>query len=39
VTTRRATSTTPSSIVAIACWMDLLGYGGAIDEGGFDPAH
>jgi hypothetical protein len=30
---------TPNSIVAIACWMDLLGYGGTIDEGGFDPAH
>lgn len=35
----RATSKTPNSIVAIACWMDLIGYGGAIDKGGFDPGH
>src|SRR3546814_20020971 len=23
----------------LACWLDLLGYGGAIDKAGFDPAH
>lgn len=27
------------SYFAIARWLDLLGYGGAIDEAGFDPAH
>ncbi|UKK94640.1 AbgT family transporter [Brucella pseudogrignonensis] len=32
-------SKTANSIVAIACWIDLLGYGGAINEGGFDPAN
>jgi hypothetical protein len=25
--------------VAVACWLDLLGYGTDIDKAGFDPAH
>lgn len=39
MTDTRESTDSPSSIVAIACWMDLLGYGGAIDKAGFDPAH
>lgn len=35
---RRSKAAAPS-YVAIACWLDLLGYGGAIDKAGFDPAH
>ncbi len=35
---RRSKEAAPS-FVAIACWLDLLGYGGAIDKAGFDPAH
>lgn len=38
MTPRAATATAPA-YVAIACWLDLLGYGGAIDKAGFDPAH
>lgn len=36
----RATATTPTPpYIAIACWLDLLGYGGEIDKAGFDPTH
>lgn len=36
----RSRSTNPAlPYVAIACWLDLLGYGGDIDEAGFDPGH
>jgi hypothetical protein len=35
----RRTKAAAPSYVAIACWLDLLGYGGAIDKAGFDPAH
>src|SRR3546814_17635755 len=37
--TGKRTKSVASSYVAIACWLDLLGYGGAIDKAGFDPAH
>lgn len=37
--TGKRTRSAASSYVAIACWLDLLGYGGAIDKAGFDPAH
>ncbi len=38
MTSRVSTSPAPA-YVAIACWLDLLGYGGDIDKAGFDPAH
>lgn len=29
----------PTTLVAIVCWLDLLGYGSEMDNAGFDPAH
>lgn len=36
--TRHSSAETPA-IVALACWLDLLGYGAMMDAAGFDPTH
>lgn len=36
---RGSSSESGRPIVAVACWLDLLGYGEMMDAAGFDPSH